>query len=218
MTLAMTESDAAIGKAFPFRTMAVLGLGSFWIALAAAETILGSLDALDNVSDLAAGQGRVVTAGLLHVLSGVLLLLGLCGVAPLAWRSRLSRTGWLMTAVMAGTLGAFGMLHLLAAETAARGLDPVAMQAFLVERLGGFGAWSVPLVFLVLLGPWGVALLLAGLARRGAVPWAAFGTVVLGALVHLLWASELGEVISHWVMAAGVVLAATALARADLTR
>ncbi len=93
LTPTMTASDTLTGNAIPFRTMAVLGLGSFWIAIAAAETIIGSLDSLDNVAELAAGQGRVVTAGLLHMLSGVLLLLGLSGVAPIAWTSRLGRIG-----------------------------------------------------------------------------------------------------------------------------
>ncbi len=121
-----------------------------------------------------------------------------------------------MTAFMAVILGAFGMLHLLAAETAASGLDSEAMQTFLVERHGGFGFWAVPLVFVALLGPWSVALLLAGLARRGAVSWAAIAVLVVGALVHLFWASELVEVISHWVMAAALVLAAAGLAKTEI--
>jgi len=218
MTTTAAPPARAGHRPFPVRTAALLGLGGSWIAVAVAETLMSNgVDALDDVAMIAAHRGTLATAGLLHVLGGVLLGLGLTGVAAAAWSSRWSRAGWTLAATGVPCLGAIGMLHLLAVETAAAGLDTVAMNDFLVQRLGGAGgAWALPVGIAALLLPLAVVLLLTGLARAGHLGWVPMGVFTLGMLLHLVLASnELAEVSSHWLMATGLLLTAVTLWRRE---
>lgn len=187
----------------PGRALVAVGLGGCWIAMALAETVLGDLDALRDAATLSEGRSRVVAGGLLHVASGVLLVLGLAGVAPRTRSSRLLALGVVAAALLAACLGAFGMLHLLALEMDDAGL----------ARLDRFGAWGVPLVVVALLGTWLLVLLLAGLARAGDAPWWPVGPVAAGAVLHFLALGDATEVASHWLVAAGMVAATAALVR-----
>jgi hypothetical protein len=199
----MTTTTLAPRVASTTRTLTLVGLGTCWVALALAETLLGDLDALGDAATLADGQGRVAAAGLLHVLAGFLLVLGLVGLGTRAEASRLTAVGLVGAALLAASLGGFGMLHLLALEMVDEDLD----------KLQGFGTWGVPVLVVGLLGTWLLLLLLVGLARGGDVPWWTVGTVLVGSLMHLFGWNELAEVSSHWLVAAGVAGAAAAVAR-----
>lgn len=183
--------------------LAGIGLGGSWIALALGETVIGELDALESSATLAASSGRVVTAGLLHVLAGVLLTYGLVGLANRVQQSTLMKISVLLTGLLATCLGAFGMLHLLALE----------MDDATLEKTQGFGAWGVPVLVVALLGAFVLVLLLASLARLGAVPWWTVGLTFAGAVLHLFGGSGLTEVAAHWLIAAGMLSAAVSLAQ-----
>jgi hypothetical protein len=199
----MTTTTLAPRVATTTRTLTVVGLGGCWVALALAETLLGDLDALSDAATLAEGQGRVAAAGLLHVLAGFLLALGLVGLGARACASRLTVAGLVGAALLASCLGAFGMLHLLSLEMVDEDL----------AKLQGFGTWGVPVLVVGLLGTWLLLLLLAGLARSGHAPWWSVGMVLVGSLLHLFGWNELAEVSSHWIVALGLVGAATVVAR-----
>jgi hypothetical protein len=199
----------------PVRPQVPVGLaicfGGTWVAFALGETVIGELDALESAAALAADSGRVATAGLLHILAGVLLTLGLMGLWDQVRAKAVARIGALLCAALAPCLGAFGMLHLLALE-----MDDIAL-----ERLQGFGVWGVPVIVVALLGPFMLTVLLAGLARLGHIPWWAVALTGGGALLHLfggaLLDSFLGngvsEIVSHWLIAGGMVTASVSLAR-----
>lgn len=201
----MTTQDFAAPTATAHRLplLAAVGLGGSWIAFALGETVIGELDALDSAVELAANNGRVVIAGMLHVLAGVLLTYGLVGLADQVRESVLVRVSALLVGLLATCLGAFGMLHLLALE----------MDDSTLEKTQGFGAWGAPVFVVAFLGAFLLVLLLASLARIGAVPWWAVGVTFAGAVLHLLGGSDLTEVASHWLIAAGMVAGAVRLAR-----
>jgi hypothetical protein len=194
----------------------VIAFGAAWVAVATAETLLGSRDALDDVAVIGASAGRIAAAGLIHVMAGALLAGALAVLAAPAWRTVLGRVGWVLAAVTAPCLGAFGMLHLLAVETAAPGLDAAAMQQFLVDRLSAApGPWGVPVLFVAFVGTFALPVLAAGLARARVAPWAAAAVAGAGAVLHFFGGGvEALEVASHWVLAAGLAWAAVGLWRA----
>lgn len=189
--------------------LAAIGLTGFWLAVAAAETLLGDgQDALDDVAMISRSSSLITGAGLLHWLAGVLLVVALVGLAPLVWPSRVGRAGWWLSLTMTTSLGAFAMLHLLAVETAAPGLDPVGMNEFLVDRLGaGAGPWIGPMLLVGLLGPVSVLVLLCGVVRVGLSSWLAPALFGAGAVVHMAVPGEVVETGSHWLMAAGTIVA-----------
>ncbi|WP_400994837.1 hypothetical protein [Agromyces sp. GXQ0307] len=196
-----------------WRRAGIVALGAAWVPVAIAETLLmDGLDALDDVAVIAANSDRIATAGLLHVLGGVLLVAGLAAVAAPALRTVVGRIGWLLCALVAPCIGAFGMLHLLAVEVASDRLDAAAMQEFLVERLGGVGPWTVPVMIAAFLGAPAVALLVAGLARFRIASWWAFAVIVVGTLAHAFGSeAEIVETASQWVVAIGLAWAAAGL-------
>lgn len=213
---AMAGQDAAKAAAqFPVRQMAAVGIGGTWLAVAAAETLMSNgQDVLDDVGMIAENYPLIAVAGLLHWAGGILLVLGLAGLAPLLWASMLGRVAWLLMLPLAVGFGAFSMVHLLALETAAPGLDGAAMNEYLTQRLGdGTGPWIIPITFVALLGPWSFLLMLISLVRLRLAVWAAPAVFVAGAVVHMLIADELAETLSLWAMAAGGVLAAVGIWR-----
>lgn len=201
MTTQKLTAPTTIAPRLPL--LAAVGIGGSWIAFALGETVIGELDALDSAAELAANSGRVVTAGLLHVLAGVLLTYGLVGLADRVRESVFVRVSALLVGLLAPCLGAFGMLHLLALE-----LDDSTLQ-----KTQGFGAWGVPVLVVALLGAFLLVLLLASLARLGVVPWWAVGVTFAGAALHLFGGSGLTEVGSHWLIATGMLAGALTLAR-----
>ncbi|MBB2996548.1 hypothetical protein [Paeniglutamicibacter cryotolerans] len=202
-------------RGFPADRLAAMGIGGAWIALATAETLLlKGQDALDDVSMIGDNYWLIAAAGFLHACASVLLVVGLAGVAPLLWASASARVGWFFTAAMATGLGSFAMVHILALETAAAGLDGPAMNRFLVERLGeGTGPWTIPVLFVALLGPWSVVLLLFGLTRVRRIHWISPALFAGGAVAHMLIPGEIPESTSLWVMAVGGILAANGILR-----
>jgi hypothetical protein len=190
-----------------YRTAAV-GYAGALACLAGAEAVVGDLDRLDDVGAISAGAGRLVVNGLVHLAGGVLLVLAVVGLVELVRGSVMGRIGWWVLAVSAPCGGAFAMLHLLAVETAAPGLDGAAMEQFLVERLGqGAGAWAVPIAVYALLAPLGHVLLTTALARRRVISWAAPTLVLLGAVGHAVLGTGTTEIASLMVMAAGGLVA-----------
>lgn len=211
------KKSAAVERkpGFPARGLAAVGLSGAWIAVAAAETLLrNGQDALNDVAMIGENHSLIAAAGMLHWAAGMLLIVALAGTAPLVWASRIGRVGWTLTVTLAAGLGAFAMVHLVALETAAAGLDGAAMNTFLIQRLGeGTGPWLIPVLFVGLVGPWSVALLLVGLVRVHLVHWASPALFAGGAAMHMLLTGEFFETASHWVMVAGVVLAAHGILR-----
>lgn len=190
-----------------------LALALCWVPFAVAETLLGELDALRDVPTVAGGAGRVAAAGLLHVLSGVLLAYAAAGLLA-RLRGRLGgQVGAALVLVLSTCVGAFGMLHLLALETTAADLDPTAMNAFLDRLAAAAGWWSVPVGFVGLLGVPVVALTCLALARAGAVRWWGPVVVTAAAVLHVSGGSGALEIAAHWAVAVGLVVVAV-----DLTR
>lgn len=175
-----------------------------------AETIIGDLDSLDDVAVMAAGSDRIMAAGLIHYLGAVLLGFAVVGLAPLVWRSITGRIGWFLLVVNVACLGAFAMLHLLALEAASPGLDAVAMNEFLVERISeAAGPWVIPIAIMAPFKGLAELLLAIGLVRHGITSWWAPGLILLGTLVHAVGVGpSFLEYLSHWVVAAGVGVAA----------
>lgn len=217
---AHTQRRGSHPAQFPARWLAAVGIGGSWMAVALAETLLGNgQDALDDVGMIAENHTLIAGAGLLHWAAGMLLVVALAGLAPLAWAGRLARIGWLLTVTIAVGFGSFAMVHLIALETAAAGLDAAAMNQFLIQRLGdGAGPWTVPILFVALLGPWSFLMLLLGLVRLRLVSWLAPAIFTAGALVHMLVSAEMFETMSLWTMAAGATLAAIGILRSTTVR
>jgi hypothetical protein len=196
-----------------YRTAAV-GYAGALACMAGAETVVGDLDRLDDIEAISAGAGRLVANGLIHLAGGVLLVVAVVGLAELVRGSILGRIGWWVLVIAAPCAGAFAMLHLLAVETAAPGLDGAAMGEFLVERLGqGAGAWAVPVAVFALLAPLGHVLLTTALARRHVVSWAAPALILLGAVGHAVLGTDTTEIASLLTMAAGGLVAGWSLWR-----
>lgn len=192
-------------------TALALGLG--WLPIAAAETLLGDLDALDDVAAMASGAGRIASAGLLHVLSGVLLAYAAVGLLA-RLRGRIGgRIGATLVLVLSTCLGAFGMLHLLALEATAADLDPAAMNAFLDRLSEAPGWWSIPIAVVGLLGVPVVALTCLALARAGAVGWWGPAVVTVAAVAHFVGGSGTIEIAAHWAVAVGLLTITIELTR-----
>lgn len=115
-----------------------------WLAIAAAETLLGGgQDALNNVGMIQDNYVVITTAGMLHGVAGMLLIVGLTGVAPLVWASGFGRVGWFLSMTLTAGLGSFAMLHLLALETAAAGLDGAAMSQWVMAVGGVLASYGI---------------------------------------------------------------------------
>jgi hypothetical protein len=215
MTTSTTTHPTRVFPAAPPSRVLLACFGASWIALAIAETLLGNgLDALDDVLMIRANSGRIATAGLLHLVTAVLLGFGLVGLAPLVRGSVTARVGWVLSMIGVPCLGAFAMLHLLALEVAAPELAADAMNQYLVDRLGQAGGpWLVPILYAAFIGGIGFILLVVGLARLGLVSWVAVGVVAAGVVLHAFGGTEVTETVSHWMEAAGLVLAAFGVAR-----
>jgi hypothetical protein len=199
------------------RTLAVT-LGLSWVPLALGETLLGDLDALDDVHAIAAGSAAIATAGLLHCLSGILLAFAGAGLLARMRKGVAGRVVAGLVLVVAVCLGAFGMLHLLALETAGPDLEPSAMNAFLQRLSEAPGWWSVPVGFVALLGLPVLAATCLWLGRAGAVRWWGPGAVTAAAVAHFALGSGTAEIVSLWVAAAGLLLVGVDLARPVRTR
>jgi hypothetical protein len=192
-------------------TAVVLGLA--WLPLAVAETLLGDLDALPDVLTVAGGSDRIATAGLLHIVTGVLLAIAAVGLWTRSGSQLARRVTAVAVLVVSVCLGAFGMLHLLTLETAADGLDPVAMNAFLDRLSDAPGWWSVPVAVVGLLGAPVLAVTCLVLARAGAVRWWGPGLVSAAAVAHFAVASGVVEIAAQWALAVGLAVVAVELFR-----
>lgn len=195
------------------RTTAVV-LSVAWVPLALGETLLGDLDALADVETVAAGSGWITVAGLLHIVSGALLAHAAVGLHARLRGRLVGQVAASLTLIVAACLGAFGMLHLMALETAGSGLDPAAMDAFLGRLAEAPGWWSVPVAVVGLLGLPVLALTCLALAHAGWVRWWGPGVVSAAAIAHFSFGSGMAEIGAHWAVAIGLVIVAIDLLRA----
>jgi hypothetical protein len=75
------------------------------------------------------------------------------------------------------------------------------------------GAWGIPILWILLLLPIGLALLAIAAARSRLVPWWPL-TLILGSTVlHLAGIDGTTEIASHWILAAGLAWLGLALLR-----
>ena len=194
------------------RTAAIALLGNS-LCIAVAETIIGPLDQTDNYAGMAASPGRLEAGGLLHLLCAVLLGVAVAGLARVVWASVTGRVATVLLAVAVPCGGAFAMFHLVLVETVAEGLDPVAMEEFVVERATGPGAWGMPVAYYALVGFVASMLLLVALARVGVVTWIAPGIVLVAILMELSLGDGMTEIAAHWLDVAAWVIAAVGIWR-----
>lgn len=194
------------------RTAAIALLGNS-LCIAVAEAVIGPLDQTDNYADMAAAPGRLEAGGLLHLLGAVLLGIAVAGLARVVWGSVTGRVATVLLAVAVPCGGAFAMFHLVLVETVADGLDPVAMEEFVVERATGPGAWGMPVLYYALVGFVASMLLLVALARVGVVSWIAPSIVLVAILMESLLGDGMTEIAAHWLDVVAWVIAAVGIWR-----
>lgn len=194
------------------RTTAVALLAHV-LCVAAAESVIGPLDQTDNFAAMAAEPWRLETGGLLHLLGAVLLGVGVAGLAGIVWTSVVGKVATVLLAVAVPCGGAFAMFHLVLVETVAEGLDPVAMEQFVLERTTGPGAWGLPVVYYAIVGFAASALLLVALARLGVTSWVAPLLVLAAIVIELGLGDGRTEVAAHWLDVLAWVVAAVGIWR-----
>lgn len=184
-----------------------VGLMVGWLPFAIGEALYGNLDAMDDLSAIAANSTRFGLAAALEFVTALAMIPAVIGMMRLLARRRpvLGALGGVISLAGVVALGAFVELHLLALEMSAPGLDRTAMTEFAATRLSGFGPFAVP-VLLVLLMPLGLLLLAVGLKRAKVVSLWAPLLVGVHILIHFGVETELGEAGSHFVLAAALAL------------
>lgn len=189
------------------KTVTVAGLMVGWLPFAVGEALYGNLDAMDDLSAIAANSTRFGFAATLEFITALAMIPAIIGMMYLLARRRpvLGAVGGVISLAGVVALGAFVELHLLALEMSAPGLDQAAMTEFIATRLDGFGAFAVPLL-LVLVMPLGLLLLAIGLKRAKLVTLWAPILVGVHILIHFGVETELGEAGSHFVLAAALAL------------
>lgn len=190
--------------------LALLGHG---LCVALAETMLGDLDQTDDFAAMVAAPERLVAGGMIHLLGAVFLGVAVAGLALVMWPSVVGKVAAVALALAVPCGGAFAMFHLVLAETTAAGLDPVAMEQFVVERTTASGAWGAPVAFYALVGFTASVLLLVALARVRATSWLPAGLMLVALLTEMLVPSGTAEIAAHWLGVVAWGLAALAIWR-----
>ncbi len=183
------------------------------LCVALAEAIIGPLDQTDDFAAMAAAPGRLEAGGLLHLLGAVLLGLAVAGLAHVVWASVTGRVATVLLAIAVPCGGAFAMFHLVLVETVADGLDPVAMEQFVVERTTGPGAWGAPVAYYAIIGFIASMLFLIALVRVGVVSWIAPVLVLVAILTESMLGDGLTEIAAHWIDVLAWVIAAVGIWR-----
>lgn len=194
------------------RTAGIAILGHA-LCVAVAEAVIGPLDQTDNFAAMAAEPGRLEAGGLLHLLGAVLLGIAVAGLAPAVWRSVTGRVATVLLAIAVPCGGAFAMFHLVLVEAVADGLDPVAMEEFVMERATGPGAWGAPVAYYAVVGFVASLLLLVALVRVGVVSWIAPVIVLVAILMEGLLGDGLTEIAAHGIDVVAWVVAAVGIWR-----
>lgn len=196
------------GRSSPgLKSITAAGLMIGWLPFAIGEALYGSLDAMDDLSAIAANSTRFGLAATLQFITALAMIPAVIGMMRLVARRRpvLGAVGGAVSLAGVIALGAFVELHLLALEMSAPGLDRAAMTEFVATRLDGFGPFAVP-ILLVLLMPLGLLLLAIGLNRAKLVTLWAPLLVGVHILIHFGVETELGEAGSHLVLAVALAL------------
>lgn len=201
------------GPPVPGRRVTAVSLAGAGIALAAGEQLVGNLDQADDVALIAAGSERLAAGGLTQLLAAVLLCFAAAGLGHIVWPSITGRIGWVLLMVTVPCAGAFALFHLILLETGAPGLDPVAMQQFIIERFQGPGPWGIPVGLFALIGPLALLLVLIALVRVRTAPLAAPAVLLVGAVLDQVPGDGALELVGLWLVALALVLAAVGLWR-----
>lgn len=183
------------------------------LCIATAETVIGPLDQTDNFAAMAEAPGRLETGGFLHLLGAILLGVAVAGLARAVWPTVMGKVSIVLLAIAVPCGGAFAMFHLVLVETVAEGLDPVAMEEFVVERATGPGAWGAPVAYYALVGFVATLLLLVALVRVGIASWIAPLLVLAAILMELLLGDGVTEIAAHWIDALAWAVAAVGVWR-----
>lgn len=194
------------------RTAALMLVGH-GLCVAVAETILGDLDQTDDFAAISAAPHLLVLAGTVHLLGAAFLGVAIAGLARVVWPALVGKIATVLLALAIPCGGAFAMFHLVLAETTAAGLDPVAMEQFVLERTAASGAWGAPVAFYALAGFSASVLLLVALARVRVTTWVPAALMLGALLAEMLIPSGLAEIAAHWLGALAWVLAALSVWR-----
>ena len=195
------------------RTAAVAIVGNA-TCIALAEAVIGPLDQTDDFAAMAASPERLEAGGLLHLLGAVFLGFAVAGLARVVWTSITGRVASVLLAIAVPCGGAFALFHLVLVETVADGLNPVAMEEFVLERTSGPGAWGLPVAYYALVGFLASLLLLVALCRVGLSSWLAPPIVLAAILMESQLDDGVTEVAAHWVSVLAWVIAAVGIWRA----
>ena len=200
-------SPAKGGSTPGLKLITAVGLMVGWLPFAIGEALFGSLDAMNDLSAIAANSTRFRVAAALEFVTALPMIPAVIGLMHLLARRKpvLGAVGGVISLAGVVALGAFVELHLLALEMSTPGLNRAAMSEFAAHRLDGFGPFAVP-ILLVLLMPLGLLLLAIGLKRANLVPLWAPLLVGVHILIHFGVETELGEAGSHFVLAVALAL------------
>lgn len=200
-------ATATAGSRAGLKLITAVSLMVGWLPFAIGEALYGSLDAMDDLSAIAANSTRFGLAAALEFVTALAMIPAVVGMMYLLARRRpmLGAVGGVISLAGVVALGAFVELHLLALEMSAPDLDRAAMTEFAATRLDGFGPFAVP-ILLVLLMPLGLLLLAIGLKRDNLVTLWAPLLIGVHILIHFGVETELGEAGSHFVLAVALAL------------
>lgn len=207
------DRPALARPAVPGPRATALTLVGSMVAMSLGEQVIGTLDQAEDVAAITAGSDRLAVGGLLLLLAAVLLGFAAAGLGRIVWPSIVGRIGWFLLMIAVPCGGAFAVFHLLLLETGAAGLDPVAMEQFIVERFKGPGTWGAPVGFFAIGGLTSLLLVLVALARLHIVSVAAPVLLLVGILMEATLGDGMSEIAGHWVVAAAMTVAAPGLWR-----
>lgn len=217
-TLDSPRTDAALdAPPVPGVRTAGASLVAFLACVAVGETVLGDLDQTDNFAAMTAEPWRLTTGGLILLAGAMLLGVAVAGLARLVWPTVLGKVATVLLAIAVPCGGAFAMFHLALAETVAEGLDPAAMEQFVLQRTSGPGAWGLPVLIFAVGGFLALVLLLTALARQQLVSWRAPSLLVVALVADNVGDGAI-ELAALWLAVVAGLVAAVGLWRATTVR
>jgi hypothetical protein len=194
----------------------VLAFMASWFFFGAGKWLHVNLDVAKDYSAIAAASGRFLTGAIFQLVAAILLAVGVAAVM-MALRDaapKLSAVGgWI---AMIGAIGAagFAQFNLMQLVMADPSLDRAALNDVLNGPLADFGAWGIPIMFVLFAVPVGLFLLALGIARAGIAPsWPAW-LIAVYVVIHLGIGSS---IISHFLLGGALVWMGLSLLRLDDT-
>lgn len=178
-----------------------------WVPMTIGEALYDEMDSVTKLTDIV-DPARMEAAALLQLLSALLLIPAAVTVMHLT-RRRAPVLAWLgggLTIVTAVAIAAFSQFHLLLAELTRVDGDTAAVNRFLADNLTGFGAWSIPILLLLVGMTFGIPLLVAAAWRAGVVHVTAPVLAVFATVLHMVGSAPTGEVVSHALLAGAIAM------------